>query len=796
MLSAMKFSLVLFVCADLLLLSGCGKQQDNGKVAAASLASAQNLYEAGQFESARTQVEIAIKADPKVSEAHLLAGQIAEKLGDLKTALNEYVGAGNEKARLAAAALLIHARAYNLAGEWISTCLASLPGDRAMKGYRALLEERLGDSQKARADAEAILVEDKGNLLANAVLAEEALRRKDPGYALNMIETGLSTDPSDKALLQLKAQALSQQGLPQKAIEVYEVLVRADPRSPDYRVALAELLAKSAGVDEGERVLRDGIAVVPGNIEMHMQLVSFLARHRDEKAVVGELLSTIASVPDSTAYDIALAEVYTRSSGFDAAAKVLNDAIVRTRPGSAHAAAQLALARLLIAHDDTAGARTILDAMVKEKPADDEVLAVRGQLLLKDQNPAAAIKDFLSVAARQPANAAVFASLAQAYLENDQHKEAVAAFKRVLSLTPSDTAILRQIVEIQNTFGELPDASRTIEDFLVRNPASIDARAIQVIFAVQNKDWAAAEVALARLHEIPGSEQKVTALDAETKEARGLNSDAAELYGRLIIWNDNGQFDISAGQAFARTSIAAGHGSQALERLARLAKAVAPSDIASYDLILASLHDSLGQVDKGKTLIEAAIQIAPASPAPYLQQAGDLARKKEIARALVVLDRGIVAGAPKENLLFARAAIQKSDGEIDQAIETYRDVLRVNPKSAIGANELANLLADQTPLDKIALLQARDLLQKNARLKAPAMLDTLAWSYYRLGDLKKAKELLDLANADQSSKPQLRFHYGAVLIALGQNARGQGIIKNTLNDSYPGRSEAEKLLSD
>jgi hypothetical protein len=44
--------------------------------------------------------------------------------------------------------------------------------------------------------------------------------------------------------------------------------------------------------------------------------------------------------------------------------------------------------------------------------------------------------------------------------------------------------------------------------------------------------------------------------------------------------------------------------------------------------------------------------------------------------------------------------------------------------------------------------------------------------------------------------PQLRFHYGAVVMALGDRASGQKIIKETLNDTYPGRSEAEKLLSD
>jgi predicted Zn-dependent protease len=792
-----RFYFSFFVCAILLLLPACGKQQqDNAKIASASLANARKLYEAGQFQPARTEVEASIKAEPKLGDAHLLAGQIAEKLGDPKTALDEYVAAGSAQARVAAAALLIRARAYSQAEEWIAKCLASLPNDRTMRAYRALLAERVGDRRKARADAEAILAEDKGNVIANAVLAEEALARNDFDYAMKMIEAGLSADPSDKALLQLKAQVFSERGQTEKVIEIYKTLVAADPTSSAYRVALAELLVKSLGVAQGEQVLREGVAAARDSVDMHLQLVSFLARHRDEKAVVGELRSAIAGSPESTAYDIALAEVYARSSGVDAAAKVLNDAIARTRSGQPHAAAQLALARLLLAHDDITGAGSILESMLKVNPTDDEVLAVRGQLMLKDHNPTAAIRDFLSIIARRPASAAAFTSLAEAYLENDQRKEAVAALRRALSVLPSEVAILRQIVDIQNSFEESSDASRAVSDFLVRNPSSLDGRIMQVRLAIQNKDLSAADVALANLRRMPGSEQKAVALDAEIKEARGLNSDAAGLYRRLIVWNDNSQFDVSAARSFARTSIAAGQSSQGLETLLQVAKNVPPADLAAYDLALAALYDSLGKLDKTEALVESAIQIAPTAPAPYLQQAGQLARKKDFAKALAVLDRGIAAGAPKEMLLLARAEIQKSDGQTDRVIDTYRSVLSTNPKSVIAANELAAMLADQKPLDKVALREARDLLLKNAVVKNQAILDTLAWSDYRLGDFKMAKDLLDLANADQSSNPQLRFHFGAVLIALGENAKGQGIIKSTLNDAYPGRSEAEKLLAD
>jgi tetratricopeptide (TPR) repeat protein len=211
-------------------------------------------------------------------------------------------------------------------------------------------------------------------------------------------------------------------------------------------------------------------------------------------------------------------------------------------------------------------------------------------------------------------------------------------------------------------------------------------------------------------------------------------------------------------------------------------------------MILATLYDSLDQADKAQMLVETAIRAAPKDAEPYLQQAAALARKKETNSALAFIDRGVAAEAPREPLLLERAQVLKFDGQIDGAVASYRDLLRINPKSTIAANEIANLLADQKPLDKVALQQALDLLQKNAPLKNRAILDTLAWSNYRLGDLGKAKELLILANVNQSSSPQLRFHYGAVLIALGDLAKGQQMIESTLNETYPGQNEAQDML--
>jgi predicted Zn-dependent protease len=791
-----------FVCVmSLALLAACGKQATSEQAASAALSKAQSLVQAGQYRSARGEIENAIKANPRASEAHLLAGQIAEKLGDLQAALNEYVsadatGAGSSDGRHAAAGMLLRARAYNLAEEWIARCVADRPSDKPMKAYRALLEQRLGDTRKARSDAESVLTENAGDVVANAVLAEQALRRTNPAQALARIEAGLANDASDKALLQLKADVFLQQQTPEKAIEIYRALVAADPTSPELRAGLAELLAKRADPGQGEEVLRAGIAAMPGNVDMHMRLVSFLARHRDKSAVVAELAAAMKTNPDLTAYDVALADVYARDKEFEAAAKVLQDAVARTPPNSARIAAQIALARLMLARDDIAAARTIVDAMLKAKPADDDVVAVRGQLSLNEQNPAAAVQDFLSIAAHQPANAAVYTLLAEAYLQSDQPGEAIAALRRVLSLSPANFEIVRRIVDIESGLGDLAAAYRTTEDFVLRNPDSLDARTLQLRLAIRSKDWTSAQTALVNLREQPQSEQLAVELEAEINEARNRYPEAASLYERLIVWKENGPFNSAAAQAFARTSIAAGRSQQAIDGLTQRGSDVAPPDVASYELILATLYDALGQDDKARSLTESSTTRAPASPAPYLQQAQVFVRKKDYSSALTVLDGGLAAGAPKEPLLLVRAQVQNAYGRTDDAIATYRELLRVFPRSAVAANELANALADQSPLDKIALRDARDLLKRNATFKSLVITDTLAWSSYRLGDLQKAKQLLAQVKADQSSNPQLRFHYGAILVALGDDTRGQRLIKTTLNDSYPGRNEAQQMVKD
>jgi len=78
------------------------------------------------------------------------------------------------------------------------------------------------------------------------------------------------------------------------------------------------------------------------------------------------------------------------------------------------------------------------------------------------------------------------------------------------------------------------------------------------------------------------------------------------------------------------------------------------------------------------------------------------------------------------------------------------------------------------------------------------VLDTLGWIYFRLGDARQARGLIEQALAAAPDAGVLNFHLGAVLLMQGQKDEAREKLKKALQEEadFPGRSEAEKMLKD
>lgn len=792
---------VLAIVGIAVLLAGCKEKQSPAETDA-HLKAAKDLYAKADYTHALVEVQNAIRGDPKSGDAHYLAAQIQEGLNDRQAAFQEYARAAipeanNLKAQLKVVEILIEAKQLDMALGRINGTLGAHPGNSDALALRALTEQRQGSRDKARGDAQAAVAHDTGQPVANAVLATDALMDKNADKALTLLAGALKAHPDDASLLQLKAAALLQQGKSDDAIAIYQGLVKMAPASAAMRATLAALDAAAGHADQGEQVLRDGVAAAPADRDMRVALVAYLAKSRGDAAADAELEAGIKAQPQDTALDLLRAEGAARRGKIDEATAILRGAIGRVPDGPARGAAQLALARLQISGGNEADARKLLDDMLAAKADNDDALELRASLMIKSHDPAHAIPDLLAVASRRPRASAPFALLADAYGQQGDLDKAADALKKVIYFEPAKLAPVVQLVSLDLKANKPDLAKQALADYVTRNPDAIDGRLALVRLAVQKQDWAGAQAAIDQMRRNPKFNKAVTLLNAELSEAKGQPALAMTAYARIMDEDPGKPVERDALAGYARVAVATKQIDQAAAYLSKLAaKAAKPDDAAIVDLALSAIYRASGDLAKAADARTAAIQAAPTLPGGYLDAAAAL-RASQPADAIAVLNKGLSAGAPAEPLLMARAAIEDQSGNKDAAISTYRDILKANPTLPVAANNYASLVADAKPSDKTLLADAREPIRRFAGSSNPAILDTLAWIDYRLGDYQSAKDLLIKAKADTSDSPQLRFHYGAVLMALGEKDAGRSALKGALGRAaFPGQAEAEHLLTE
>lgn len=126
------------------------------------------------------------------------------------------------------------------------------------------------------------------------------------------------------------------------------------------------------------------------------------------------------------------------------------------------------------------------------------------------------------------------------------------------------------------------------------------------------------------------------------------------------------------------------------------------------------------------------------------------------------------------DLLYARALTAESLDMLQQAEADLKAVLQLEPENANALNALGYTLADRNE----RLEEARAYIEKAAELlpDEPAVLDSLGWVHYRLGDypaaikwLSKAFELLPDA--------EIAAHLGEVLWVSGETDKARSIWK-------------------
>jgi tetratricopeptide (TPR) repeat protein len=153
----------------------------------------------------------------------------------------------------------------------------------------------------------------------------------------------------------------------------------------------------------------------------------------------------------------------------------------------------------------------------------------------------------------------------------------------------------------------------------------------------------------------------------------------------------------------------------------------------------------------------------------WLLEADLLARRQRAADALAVYDKALANLPDDARLLYARALLAVDRGDVAGGERDLRRVIELKPDDAEALNALGYTLADHGKGDDARQREALELIQRALKQKPveAALLDSMGWVRYRLGDLDASLENLRRAYAKQPD-PDIAAHLGEVLWASGE----------------------------
>lgn len=161
----------------------------------------------------------------------------------------------------------------------------------------------------------------------------------------------------------------------------------------------------------------------------------------------------------------------------------------------------------------------------------------------------------------------------------------------------------------------------------------------------------------------------------------------------------------------------------------------------------------------------------------YLVEAETLANNNQSDRAWQVLGQALKQYPDDLNLLYTRAMLAEKRDDLSQMEKDLRAIIKREPDNAMALNALGYTLSDRTT----RYAEAKVLIERAHTLNPedPAVLDSLGWVNYRLGNLDEAERLLRQA-LERFPDHEVAAHLGEVLWANGKQREARKVWSKAL----------------
>ena len=453
-----------------------------------------------------------------------------------------------------------------------------------------------------------------------------------------------------------------------------------------------------------------------------------------EQAALDTALIWAKNAPDNLDAQRAAAIQLARAGRYDEPMTYMEQ--VLQRKGDTHFDF-LALSALETDADTRAGLLQSFDRLQSKYPDNGQLLFGKALLLQQDDRPQEALELLEAQSAKQDEISPLLlhVRLLQSLERGD---EALPLLQKGISLHPDDKRLRLTYARLLVEQDRMDDAKGEFSALLQQFPQDDDLRFSLALVCLEAEAWREAIVYLEELVE------------------RDSHVDAAH-YNLARAYEALGEKD-SALIEYALV----GPGNDFLPAQARQAQLLFDSKRS------AEASQRLSQARNAQP--DYAIQL-------YLIEAEALASDSQHGQAWQVVQQALEQFPDDLNLLYTRAMLAEKRDDLDLLEQDLRFILEREPDNSMALNALGYTLADRTTRYD----EAKELIEQALRLdpQDPAILDSLGWVNYRLGNLDEAERLLRQA-LKRFPDHEVAAHLGEVLWAQGKQREARKIWANAL----------------
>ena len=743
-----------------LLLIGCSSQSID-EIKTVRHEQARGLLEKRHFTEALAAYQQLVKLDPQDDEAyyqmarlHLQSGK-AEDVSLAHQALLKVIKLKPSRID----AQLDLARLYLLGGQpararlYVDGVLATQPMHpeaHLLRGQSLVREDR---PTEGMAEFRKVIEEDPTRALGFLDLADAHAKRQDYVAAEAVLREGLQANPRSIEIRMALGGLLESMSEASKAADEYRAGIAVIPNSGALYFKLATLMERQQRVGEAEAVYRRWIDALPDDVQGHVALAHFYrSMGRMKEALTSYQLAKQVDSSSQIARE-ALITFYLDTGRLEEAGHE-TDALLKDNPNDP--GGRTLQARLRIEQGAAGEAVPLLQELIREVPRSATVHQYLGIAWAQLRQLPQALSELKEARALDPQSSDIHTTLAQVYLAQGSLSLAIQEGQEALRSSPHNMAAVRVLGEAQLLAGDTKQAQqlfKALVSVLPHDPLLHHRLGI-----------------ISRAQQHPA--------EAITHFEQALERDP--------------QF-MDAIEHIAAILVSEGKVRQARERVSRQIS-TAPKNALLYDL-LGRLWAVSHNFMEAEAAFRTALSLDGTALPPYANLGELYTRQGKISQAIKEFETMLAKNPQQVSTLMILGILHEQRNDFARAATRYEEALKLQPKFAPAANNLAWILIDQGGDKERALLYAETA--RAAMPRDPRIADTLGWIYYHKQMYQKSSSLLKEAVDQFPDQPVILYHYGMAQYGNKNADEAQKSLNKflALSPSDPNAHKAKEVLA-